>query len=120
MSASPSWAAIAAGAIGLAVLDGVVSRSGAVSNVGGWIAGTGKAVQWFLSPAVPAFKNATPAQNIPPGVASGAGGIASGGNLPAGNTVTPPGSSAASQPNGSRLPGVTNPSQQTVLQGGAV
>ncbi len=109
MSASPSWAAIAAGAIGLAVLDGVVSRSSAVNNVGGWLAGAGKAVRWFLSPAVPAFASApapaTPTTTVTPAAAA---------------TVTPPGSSAASQPNGARLPGVTNPSAQTLAQGGVV
>lgn len=47
------------GALGLAVLDGIVSRQAAANNVGGLIAGAGKAVDWFLSPAIPAFKTTT-------------------------------------------------------------
>lgn len=109
---NPSWAMVAAGAIGLAVLDGVVSRGGAADNVGGWLEGAGKAVDWFLSPAVPAFATTTAPTS---GTGTGAAPL----NFTP-STVTPPGSSAASQPNGSRLPGVTNPSQQTVTQGGAV
>jgi len=107
MSASPSWAAIAAGAIGLAVLDGVLSRAGGTSNLGGWVAGAGKAVNWFLSPAVPAFKvTATSSTPSAPLAYTPA----------AGGTVTPPASSASSQPKG----GVTNPSPQTAAQGGVV
>lgn len=49
---------ILVGAVGLAVLDAVISRPKAVSNVGGVLANAGKAVNWFLSPAIPAF-NAT-------------------------------------------------------------
>jgi hypothetical protein len=99
VSASPSWAAIAAGAIGLAVLDGVVSRAGAADNLGGWIGGAGKAVQWFLSPAVPAF-NVTSAP-----AATGTGAAPLSFAPAAGATVTPPSSSASSQPSGPRVGG---------------
>jgi hypothetical protein len=51
------------GAVALAVLDGVVSRPAATKNVGGFIAGAGKAVNWFLSPTVPAFKVVAKAPN---------------------------------------------------------
>jgi len=109
MSTSPSWAAVAAGAIGLAVLDGVVSRQQAASNVGGWIAGAGKAVEWFLSPAVPAFKvTAAPASS------SAQKAIVAG---PA-SSVTPPGSSASNQPYA--YAGFPGESAQTQAQGGAV
>lgn len=52
-------AGIVLGAISLAVLDGIVSRKSAASNVGGFLAGAGTAVNWFLSPQVPAFKTST-------------------------------------------------------------
>lgn len=51
-----SWGGILLGALGLALLDGVVSRSTAVNNVGGAVAKIGTALDWFLSPEVPAFK----------------------------------------------------------------
>jgi hypothetical protein len=52
-------AGVVLGAISLAVLDGIVSRKQAASNVGGFIADAGNAVNWFLSPTVPAFKTST-------------------------------------------------------------
>jgi hypothetical protein len=50
-----SWSWILTGALGLALLDGVVSVGGGAERVGGFMAGAGKAVDWFVSPAVPAF-----------------------------------------------------------------
>jgi hypothetical protein len=46
------------GAVALAILQGVLSKSAATARVGGVIASAGKAVEWFVSPAVPAFKGA--------------------------------------------------------------
>ena len=45
------------GALALAVLQGIVSRKQATANVGGFIAGAGKAVAKFLDPTVPAFSS---------------------------------------------------------------
>lgn len=95
MSASPGWAAIAAGAVGLAVLDGIVSRPTSAGNVGGVLSGAGRAVRWFLSPAVPAFSTSTPAASASPPSFK----LSSAAGPPVGST--PPGSSAASQPTGS-------------------
>jgi hypothetical protein len=58
-----SWGGLAIGAVGLAVLDGVVSRQQAASNVGGWIAGAGSLVQRFLDPTVPLLAAPTKATN---------------------------------------------------------
>lgn len=98
MKLSNSWAAIAAGAVGLAVLDGMVSRSSATSNVGGWIAGAGKAVDWFLSPAVPAFSTSSSTAATATAAETAAEG--SGSSAAAGAATTPPASSASSQPTG--------------------
>ena len=49
------------GALGLAVLEGIVSSKQASANVGGAIGKLAKGVAWFVSPAVPAFKNAAAA-----------------------------------------------------------
>lgn len=98
MRSSPSWAAIAAGAVGLAVLDGIVSSKAAASNVGGILAGTGRAVQWFLSPAVPAFKTGSSSTTAATAAATQAAYAAP----PAGST--PPSSSAANKPTGSPAP----------------
>lgn len=88
-----SWASIAAGAIGLAVLDAVVSRQKAAQNVGGLLEGAGRAVEWFLSPAVPAFRtSSSPSSSSTASTAAYAG--------PAAGS-TPPSSSASSQPTGS-------------------
>ena len=111
---NPSWAAVAAGAIGLAVLDGVVSRSAAANNVGGWLAGAGKAVEWFLSPAVPAFSSSSTTASTTATTASTPTAQVAVAGPPA--SLTPPGSSAASQPTG----GFPGESLQTIAQGGAV
>ena len=109
MRLSTSWAAVAAGAVGLAVLDGVISRPGATANVGGWLSGAGNAVRWFLSPAVPAFSPS-------PATGTGAAPLA---YTPA--TSSPPASSASTAPKQpAYVGGVNNPSQQTVAQGGIV
>lgn len=49
------WGSIVLGAAGLAVFEAVVSRRVASQNVGGFMAGAGRFVARFLSPAVPAF-----------------------------------------------------------------
>jgi hypothetical protein len=54
-----SWGGLLVGAIGLAVLDGVVSSQQASANVGGWVEGAGSLVNRFLNPTVPLFS--TPA-----------------------------------------------------------
>ena len=63
-----SWSTILTGALGLAVLDAVVSRQQAASNVGGFLAGLGGFVHKVISPQVPAF--ATGSTTPQPGVAS--------------------------------------------------
>ncbi len=71
---------VVAGAMALAVLDAVVSRQSAASNVGGWFESFGNLVRDFLSPAVPAFSTtattsasapapAAARPNAPPGAA---------------------------------------------------
>jgi hypothetical protein len=68
-----SWSAILTGAIGLAVLDAVVSRQQAASNVGGFLAGLGGFVHKVISPQVPAFATgSTTPQPSSGGVASSA------------------------------------------------
>jgi hypothetical protein len=54
-----SWGGLLIGAIGLAVLDGVVSRQQAATNVGGWIASAGSLVNRFLDPTIPLFSTTT-------------------------------------------------------------
>ena len=49
------------GILGLAVLDGIVSRQQASSNVSGWLSGAGSAVRRFLDPTVPLFPAVTTA-----------------------------------------------------------
>lgn len=49
------WTSIALGVAGLAVLEGIVSRAGASTRVGGFMAQAGRALAWFISPAIPAF-----------------------------------------------------------------
>lgn len=56
-----SWGSLLVGAIGLAVLDGVVSRSGATGRVGSWLSGAGSIVRRFLDPTIPFFS--TPASS---------------------------------------------------------
>lgn len=50
-----SWRGLALGAIGLAVLDAVVSKANAAGNVGGWLEDAGNLVKKFLDPTVPFF-----------------------------------------------------------------
>jgi hypothetical protein len=47
------------GAVALALAQGILSKGAATARVGGLIASAGKAVEWFVSPAVPAFKGAS-------------------------------------------------------------
>jgi hypothetical protein len=95
------WGNLILGGLGLALLQGLVSGSGA-SNVGGFFAQAGTAVEWFVDPSVPAFKNtATPTTSSQPQAA-----VAS-----TGTTTTP------ISPTLGEIP---NPSLQTVAQGGAV
>ncbi|HEX3948075.1 MAG TPA: hypothetical protein VHW47_10230 [Acidimicrobiales bacterium] len=44
------------GVVGVAVLQGIVSRPAATKNIGGVLAKTASAVKWFVSAEVPAFK----------------------------------------------------------------
>ena len=53
------WTSIVLGALSLAVLDGVVSRQQASSNVSGFLGSIGTMVEKFLSPQVPAFSAST-------------------------------------------------------------
>jgi hypothetical protein len=63
-----SWGSLLIGAMGLAVLDAVVSHTQSAENVGGFLAGLGNAVNRFVSPAIPAFSTAvkTTANTTPP------------------------------------------------------
>lgn len=54
-----SWRGILGGAIALALLDALVQTTGAANRVSGWLGGTGKFVNDFLSPTVPTFKTTT-------------------------------------------------------------
>jgi hypothetical protein len=54
------WGSIALGFAALAVLEGIVSRQGASARVGGVLASAGRAVHWFISPAVPGLKPSSP------------------------------------------------------------
>jgi hypothetical protein len=58
------WGNILIGGLGLALLQGLVSGQGA-QNVGGFVAGAGRAVAWFVDPTVPAFKNTTQPNTTP-------------------------------------------------------
>ena len=49
------WGSIVLGAMGLAVLEAIVSSKQATSNVGGFIGGLGALVQRFIDPTVPFF-----------------------------------------------------------------
>jgi len=49
------WSAILAGALGLAVLDAVVSSQQSAARVGGLLTSFGGALDRFISPAKPAF-----------------------------------------------------------------
>jgi hypothetical protein len=54
-----SWRGIISGALALALLDALVQTTGAASRVSGWLSGTGKVVNDFLSPTVPTFAAST-------------------------------------------------------------
>jgi hypothetical protein len=54
---SSSWGSLVVGVVGLAVLEGVVSRTQAASNVSGVLAGAGSAIKRFIDPTVPLFSN---------------------------------------------------------------
>ena len=54
-----SWGGLLIGILGLAVLDGVVSRQQASSNVAGVLQGAGSVVQRFLDPTIPLFSTST-------------------------------------------------------------
>jgi hypothetical protein len=54
-----SWGGLMVGALGLAVLEGVISRKQASSNVAGVLSGAGSAVKRFLDPTVPLFSTST-------------------------------------------------------------
>jgi hypothetical protein len=92
------WGNLILGALGLALLQGIVSSGGAASNVGGFVAGAGKAVAWFVDPTVPAFSTtSTPStSSAPVAVAS------------------------TSTPISPTLGEIPNPSAQTTIQGGVV
>lgn len=92
------WGNIIIGALGLAVLQGIVSGKGA-GNLGGFVAKAGTAVRWFVDPTVPAFKStSTPSTSSAANslasqpVATGASAVAAGG--PYQNGVSPTFSSA--------------------------
>jgi hypothetical protein len=98
------WGNLILGALGLAILQGLVSGQGA-SNVGGFIAKAGTAVAWFVDPTVPAFKNiATPSTSSAPQAA----------------VASTSGTATKTTPISPYLGGVPNPSPQTVAQGGVV
>jgi hypothetical protein len=94
------WGNIILGALGLALLQGVVSTGGAASNVGGFIASAGKAVAWFVDPTVPAFANTSTPKTS--------------------STPTPTAVASTATPISPTLGEIPNPSPQTVAQGGAV
>lgn len=104
------WGNIILGALGLALLQGVVSGAGA-KNLGGFLAGAGKAVEWFVDPTVPAFSNtSTPSTSSQSAVAT---------YTPATTATTPISPTQGQLPAGTVI-GPANPSTQTLLQGGAV
>jgi hypothetical protein len=94
-----SWTDILIGAVGLAVLDAVLSSTSGASNVGGFLAGLGNAVNRFVSPAVPAF------------TVSSSG---SSGQAPAGGETTQSGAAVEA---GNTVPALS-PSEGTALGGG--
>jgi hypothetical protein len=92
-----SWGTILAGAIGLAVLDAVVSTTGGAQRVGGFLAGAGGFVQKIISAQVPAFATtgATTAASVTPATTSFAS-VVSGTTTQEGVTTTPQASSPIS------------------------
>jgi hypothetical protein len=98
-----SWGALIVGMVGLAVLDGVVSRQSAASNVGGWLEGAGSLVNKFLNPTVPLFGSVSATNQA--AVTSTASG--------AGQSVTSTTSGSASSPVVSTAPVLTFPAGTT-------
>ena len=88
------WQGFAVGAMGLALLELVVSRQTANANAAGILTGVGTLVRKFLSPTVPAFGAA------PQGVAGTAGQGAAAGGQAAINQMQPP----PTTPSGNPLP----------------
>ncbi len=92
------WGAIIAGALGLAVLEAVVSRTSAASNVGGLLGGVGTIVRGFISPQVPAFNTSSSSSS------SSGGNIAQG--IVPGATIPAPSSSPTKVPAPTIPPGI--------------
>lgn len=101
------------GALSLAILEGVLSRSAATARVGGFFASAGKAVEWFLSPAVPAFKSASATTS-----STALAVEAAASNSP--SSSVPPTPSTVPTTFGGLSPTFAGESPQTVAQGGAV
>lgn len=78
------------GALGLALLQGLVSGSGA-SNVGSVLSGAGKAVSWFVDPSVPAFSASSVSQPTGAAVATYTAPTSSGGSTYISPTLNQPG-----------------------------
>lgn len=87
------------GALALALFQGIISRQTATSRVGGVIAGAGKAVEWFVSPAVPAFSSAASSTSSTAlAVETAAGGSGASTAPPAMPASTPPAPSSSPFP----------------------
>lgn len=50
-----SWRGLALGAVGLAVVDAVLTHAGAANRVGGWLLGASNLVAKIVDPTVPFF-----------------------------------------------------------------
>jgi hypothetical protein len=101
------------GALALAIAEGILSRSAATARVGGAVASIGKAVEWFVSPAVPAFKSAG-ASTSSSSLAVQTAALVGSGSVP-----PTPSSSPTTFPNASGIP-FNQQSPQTKAQGGVV
>lgn len=53
------WGTVLLGALGLALLDGLVSSKAGTANAGKALKSAGNAVNWFISPSVPCFSTGT-------------------------------------------------------------
>jgi hypothetical protein len=98
------------GAVALAIAEGILSRSSATARVGGFVAGIGKAVEWFVSPAVPAFSSAAASTSSTALAVESAFSPSS---------STPPTPSTTPAPLASGIP-LNQQSAQTQAQGGVV
>lgn len=103
MRGPKGWRGIAAGGLGLAVLDAFLTRKGAVNAAGGAFAGITKFVSDFISPAVPAF-SASVTSSAATSTASTA------------NATVPGAGGAAQQPSPSTSP-TTVPGQVGTING---